>query len=508
MAETEDAVTTVANTEETPVPSEAETDKEQVKLRQIVEIKDVGPCKKHITVTINRQDIDNRINEKYSELVTEQKSFVAGFRPGKAPRKIVERFYRDEVMHQVRGEVLMASLEQIAEEHDIAPLSPPDLDPAKIKIPDEGALVYEFEVEVRPQFELPSYKGLKIKRPVKSFNEADVAREEKRLFEPYGQIVPKDGTPARVDIGDLITCDVQTRLGDQMLNDIKEVRIRVDPQLALKDGVAENFGKQVVGATAGESRAVDIVLSDSVANPALRGQAVHATFAIKDVKTIRPPEVTEVLLSQFGVATEDQLKELIRAVLERRLEYLQRQAARNQVIALVAEKALTDLPHDLLLRQSRQALRRKAIEMQSAGMTQDEVNGKLRLMQQDVIKSTTLALKEHFVLQKIAEDEKLVVNDDDIDAEINRMADRSAESPRKVRARLEREDMLEALQAELLESKALDLVLENAEYEDVPLSPAEQAAPVGTMEAQAVPGEMQDPAAEAEAQAEAAASER
>ena len=66
------------------------------------------------------------------ELVTEAQSFVAGFRPGKAPRKIVERFYKDDVEHQVRGEVLMASLEQLAEEQDIAPLAPPDLDPAKI----------------------------------------------------------------------------------------------------------------------------------------------------------------------------------------------------------------------------------------------------------------------------------------------------------------------------------------------------------------------------------------
>src|SRR5439155_13616196 len=115
---------------------------------------------------------------------------------------------------------------------------------------------------------------------------------------------------------------------------------------------------------------------------------------------------------------------------------------------------------------------------------------------QDVVASTSAALKEHFVLQRIAEVEKLEVSDDDIDAEIERIADRSDESPRKVRARLEREDMLEALAAELLESKALDLVLENAEYEDVPLTAQEEEPPVGTVEAQAVPGEMKEPSAE------------
>jgi trigger factor len=225
---------------------------------------------------------------------------------------------------------------------------------------------------------------------------------------------------------------------------------------------------------------------------------VKATFDIKDVKTVRLPEITEELLEQFGVRTEEQLKELIRVVLQRRLEYLQRQSARQQVINLVAEKALSDLPQDLLIRQARRALQRKAVEMQSAGLSEEEINGRLRMMQQDIVHSTASALKEHFVLQKIAEDEKIEVNDDDIDAEIERIAARTDESPRKVRARLEREDMLEALAAELLESKALDLILDSAQYEDVPLTPAEREAPVGTVEAQAVEGEMKDPTEAAE----------
>ena len=112
-----------------------------------------------------------------------------------------------------------------------------------------------------------------------------------------------------------------------------------------------------------------------------------------------------------------------------------------------------------------------------------------------------MALKEHFVLQKIAEDEKIDVNDDDIDSEIERIAARTDESPRRVRARLESEDMLEALAAEMIESKALDLILDNAEYEDVPLTKAEEEAPVATTEAQAVPGEIEDPTAAPEPEA-------
>ena len=131
--------------------------------------------------------------------------------------------------------------------------------------------------------------------------------------------------------------------------------------------------------------------------------------------------------------------------------------------------------------------------MRSAGISEDEIRGRQRLLERDVLASTEASLKEHFVLQKIAEVEKIEVNDDDLEAEIDRMAERSGESPRRVRARLEKEDLIDALAAEMIERKALDLILDHAQYEDVPLDQPE--ADVATVEAQAVPGEMRDPTA-------------
>src|SRR5581483_10651144 len=184
---------------------------EAKKLHQSVEIRDVGPCKKHIRVAVDRKDIDDRMNEKFSELVPDAN--VSGFRPGKAPRKLIEARFSKDVRDQVKTEVLLASLEQLAEDHDVAPLSSPNIDPAKIELPKEGPLVYEFEVEVRPQFDLPNYKGLKLKRPVHTFSEEEVAQEERRLLAPYGQVVPKpDGT---VEIGDVLVADVTISDGGQ-----------------------------------------------------------------------------------------------------------------------------------------------------------------------------------------------------------------------------------------------------------------------------------------------------
>src|SRR5262249_43308221 len=189
---------------------------------------------------------------------------VPGFRPGKAPAKLVQGRYRKEVADQVKTEVLLASLQQLAEENDIAPLSAPDIDPFKIELPKEGPLGYDFEVEVRPQFDLPDYKGLKIKRPMHTFSEDEIVQEERRVLAPYGQIVPKDDGTAQ--IGDILVADVVTRDGPRELGTFKEYMVRIEPRLAFKDGVAENFGAQVKDAKAGDQRIVDIVLSQSVAD--------------------------------------------------------------------------------------------------------------------------------------------------------------------------------------------------------------------------------------------------
>jgi trigger factor len=446
------------------------------KLPQTVEIRDVGPCKKHVKVTVAREAIDTRFDEKFSDLVLSDQSTVNGFRPKKAPRKIIERRYKKEVASEIKTELLMASLEQLAEEQAISPLSPPELDPGRIFIPDAGPFIYEFDIEVRPEFELPSYKGLKLRKPTHTFTDADVAKEQRKLLEPFGQIVPKDGDDPAVAVDDLITADVTISKDGKELNQLKEIRVKVEPKLALADGVAEDFGTRLTGAKAGDSRTVDITLSQDIANPALRGGKVQAAFKVLDVKVVKQPELTDEMLGYFEVASAEQLGELIRVRLDRQLEYAQRQALRSQVLEQLSATNKLELPQDLLRRQARKTMARRVMEMRSSGMSDEQIAGRQRMLENDALRSTAAALKEHFVLQKIAEIEKLEIEDEDIDAEIEAIADRSGESYRKVKARMEKEDLIEALATELLERKALDLVFETATYDEYEMNPSEDAA--------------------------------
>jgi trigger factor len=277
-----------------------------------------------------------------------------------------------------------------------------------------------------------------------------------------------------------------------VLGTLKEGRFEVEKQLSFKDGLAPRFGEQIRGARAGDTRVVDVNLSTNAAG-GLGGKHVLASFDIKDVKTLRLPDLTpEFLREQFGLHSQEELDEAILVLLKRQLEHAQRRSARQQIISQISAASQWELPQDLLMRQARRALNRRIMEMKSDGMSDAEINRQRRLLEQDILKTTEVSLREHFVFQKIADIEKIEVDDDDINDEIDRIAEQSDESPRRVRARLEKEGMIDALAADMVERKALDLILDAAEYEDVPLDQEEAQAPVATVEAQAVPGPMQE----------------
>jgi len=137
---------------------------ERPKMELHVEIKKAGPCKKHVHVRVARAEIERF----YQDTVKEQASSVAipGFRPGHVPTKLVEKRFRAELADKVKQRVLVESMEQLSQNEELDPINEPDLDVDAIEIPEQGDFEYEFDVEVRPEFDLPNYHGLTIERPV------------------------------------------------------------------------------------------------------------------------------------------------------------------------------------------------------------------------------------------------------------------------------------------------------------------------------------------------------
>ncbi len=147
----------MADTETKDAP-EADEAPEQQRLNLEVKIDAPSACQRHVTVKIPHEDVERYFDQAFGELMPE--AHVPGFRAGRAPRKLVEHRFRKEVKDQVKSNLLLDSMSQLSDEQKLAAISEPDVDLAAVEVPDEGPMTFEFDIEVRPDFDLPQWKGL------------------------------------------------------------------------------------------------------------------------------------------------------------------------------------------------------------------------------------------------------------------------------------------------------------------------------------------------------------
>ncbi len=460
-----------------------------LKMSLDVEITESGPCLRHVVVKVPRADIDAVHDVAVGEL--SDSAEVPGFRKGHVPAGLIAKRFRRELADEVKQKLLVGSLEQLAEDHDLEPINEPNLDVDMIEIPEEGDFEYEFDVEVRPEFDLPDYKGLTIDRPVQEVTDEDVDAYLQQFLLQYAHFHDHDG-PA--ETGDTVVVDLAFTHGGETVRTIEEAMLELRSLLRFQDAELEGFDELMAGVAAGEERTGEITVAAEADNVAMRGETLGVTFSVTAVKKTHLPELDAEFLDRLGVEDEDALKDALRATLERQAEFGQRQNTRSQVLERITESADWDLPEELVTKQTENALRREILEMQQAGFTPQEIQARENEIRQHAISTTRQAIKEHFVLDRIAEEEELEVDGADLDTEIQLMAMQSGENPRRLRARLIKSGMIENLEAQVRERKSIEVILEHAEFNDVEGEPLVRD-PVATID-QSVCHSSSDTAAE------------
>ncbi|MFK7821494.1 MAG: trigger factor [Planctomycetaceae bacterium] len=452
-------------TEETDEVTEAEETEYRMSLT--VDMEDIGPCRKKVKVVVPRADLDHFRDQAVDEL--SDRAEVPGFRPGNVPKQLVLKRFKSEIGDQVKQNVLISSLEQLAEEHELDPINEPNLDVEDLDIPDEGDFDYQFEVEVRPDFDLPDYSGLTIDRPTRDVSDEEVGKFMTQYLSQYGE---RKVVEEAAKTGDFVTVDIKFTSGDKELNSLSGVNIELKPSLRFTDAELEDFDKLMEGAKADDQREAEVTVSAESENIEMRGEKVVIAFEVKSVMRLEMPEMNKEFFERVGVENEGEMKDNIRDMLERQLTFQQRQSAREQVLSKITASADWDLPEDLVLKQTENALRREVLEMQQAGFTQQQIAARENEIRSKAVSTTRQALKEHFVLDRIASKENIECEPTDIETEITMMAMQRGESPRRVRARMQKSGMIENLEAQIRERKAIDHILDSAEFKDVP-APAE-----------------------------------
>ncbi len=429
-----------------------------------VAIDKVSTCQRKVRVSIPREDISRYHTECVSEMMPS--AHLPGFRPGRAPKALVSSRFKTELTEQIRSKLLADAMTQVSEQEKLSPISEPELDVGAVVLPDDGPMTFEFSIEVRPEFEMPVWKGLLIKRPTREISEKDVDDALANVLRDRSRLVPHEGA---VSEGDLIVANLRFLDGETLLSQAGELEIVVREKLSLADAEVPGFAALVAKAEIGKPITVPVTVSEEAAVEALRGKTVTLELTVVELKKLELPELNPELLTELGsFADPDSLRGAIRKQLEGQLEWHQRRQVRKQVASALTASANWDLPPDLLRRQSQRELERAILELRRSGFDDDSIRRHVNELRQSVMASTAKALKEHFILERIAEDESIADAAADYDEEIRAIAAQSGESPRRVRASLEKRGLMDVLRNQIIERKTLDLITEGASFTNTP----------------------------------------
>lgn len=447
--------------------TKAEETKEKPRLNLEVKIDKPSACERHVTVTVAKDDVDRYVKEGFDELMP--KAELPGFRPGRAPRKLVETRFKEHIADQVKGKLLMDSLTQMSDDHQFTAISEPDFDVDSIQLPDEGPMVFEFDIEVRPEFDVPTWKGIKIDRPMHEYSDAEVQSRLNELLARYGALEKHEGP---IEAGHFVTATLRATHDGKQISQLTEETLEVKPTLSFSDAKLEGFDKLLIGKNVGDTVTTKVTISPEADNEALRGKEVDLSLEIVAVEHRKLPDLSREFLDRIGgFKDEAEVKAEVKTEMQRQLKYFQQKRVRQQITAQLTVTATWDLPQSLLRRQAGRELERAVMELQSSGFSQQQIQQYSNELRQNALASTAGSLKEHFILEKIAEQEKIEEQPEDYEAEIKLIAEQSDETPRKVRARLEKRGLMDTLRNQIIERKVIELIEQHAEFRDVPYTP-------------------------------------
>ena len=433
-----------------------------------ISVAEPSTCQRHVTVVVARDDIDRYWDDAVTELVP--KASVPGFRVGRAPRKLVHQRFKEQLSDQVKGSLLMDSMTQVTEDLDFAAISEPDFDYAAIELPDDGPMTFEFDVEVRPEFDLPDWKGLKLERLVKSITDADVDQQLEKLLDGHGELVSYEG-PA--ELNDYVVASIVCSKDGKEISRLEHETIQVKPVLSFPDGNLTDFGELMTGVVPGDVKETPFDIISDAQVEALQGQRVDMLIEVHDVQQLELPELNAAILDRLGFESEGELRDAIRDVIARRIKYHSDQHVRQQITSQLVETAGWQLPPELLRRQSARELQRAVMELRSSGFTEAHIRARQNELRRNSQENTARALKEHFILERIADDLEIEPSDKDYEIEFERIAEQSGEPVRRIRARIEKQNMNDVIRNQITERLVIDRITEHAKFTDLEFKPQE-----------------------------------
>lgn len=411
-----------------------------------------GSYRRTLKVVTPANTVESELDKAYASLG--QRARLRGFRPGKAPRKVLEARFGPQVVSDVAADLIQQAYTDGLAQHELEPVSRPRVD--REEDPAAGQdFHFSISVEVKPQVTLDSYTGVDVVYP-----KADVADEEleaavARKLEQSRRLV--EVTDRAVEAGDQVMVELRVKDGDD--------EVAYEPGTMVQtsgDAWYTGIEDLLIGLEKDGSGSGEVTFSDSARTESVAGKTLQAEAKVLSIQAYQIPDLTDELAEELNYeGGAEGMKLALRSELQAGRDEMARNQARANLLQALIDANAFDVPSGLVDQQLEVLLNELRMQQAYRGVDPRQVNFSEAQLA-DLRMRSEFAVKGGLILEFVVREHDLEVNDEDVERKIGELAAERGQDVDAIRAYFDTEDSMGELRERLLEEKALDWLLEHA----------------------------------------------
>lgn len=388
---------------------------------------------------------------------------VPGFRPGKTPTSLIEKRYKAEIQEELEARLIDQSFDHSLKTESLRVLNFGD--PQGLTFHRDGTFTFTSLLTLAPEFSLPEYKGIVIDLPSSEPSDEEIQQKLEELRQHFASF--ESITDRTVAKGDFAVIDFSTTIEGAPIEEslgksLGDIAGKQDFWISVQeDALLPGFADGLVGANIGEQRDISVHIPDSFPTADLHNKTILFHTTIKDIKLQQLPELDDNfavrLLGENGTLEElkEKIAEMSRTERSRELE----ESKVNQIVKFLDESVDFELSEQLLQSETQHQIDTMVNQATRDGLNAEQIEAAQTEIFERAAQNARLSLKTNFILQEIANAEKLVVSDQELITYLMRVAEQQKTPIKDLIKKIQRSGRLQSMRNSLLTNKAIDFLV-------------------------------------------------
>ena len=420
-----------------------------------ITVEEISSVKKKIHVEIPLDQVTKEVESLYKEVGAKAK--IKGFRPGKVPRNILERYFKDYVKAEAIQKLIQESYPSILSEKDLHPVSPPVIDPGELE--SGKSFQYSATIEVKPEIKIEGYIGLNIQGKQEVVTEEEVEERLKGLQELHAQLRTIEESRA-VRSGDHVILDYEARMDNKPLEEAKAVDFNIEVGGGRFIPALE---EKLIGLHPDEKKEIEVSFPEDYGYKKWAGKTISFLVKIKEIKEkILPPLDDEFAKDVGDYSTLEDLKGKLKEGIEKEKQLMFERQLKDQIVDKLIEANPFEVPESMVEEQTKALVSDTTMKLAAQGIALKSLNISEEKLQEDYREVAKKQVRTHLILEKISQQEGIIVTDEEVDKRLRSISERTHQKFDVVKRYYEKNELIPGLKTSILTDKTLDFLLGKA----------------------------------------------